>query len=150
VVKESAGLLPFRNRDHLEVMIAHPGGPYWARKDAGHWGVVKGEVATGEDPAAAARREFLEETGWIPPDDGWIDLGSVTLRSGKTVRAYGVEADFDLATFVPGTFTMLWRGRRRDFPEIDRVVWCRIDEATRLLNPAQVPLLGRLVEVVGG
>ncbi|HKX74200.1 MAG TPA: NUDIX domain-containing protein [Acidimicrobiia bacterium] len=130
-------------------MIAHPGGPYWARKDAGHWGVIKGEVGPGEDPLTAARREFIEETGWTPPDAGWIDLGSVNLRSGKLVRAYAVEADFDLASFVPGTFSMLWRGRRQDFPEIDRVIWSGIDEAHRLLNPAQVPLLHRLVAALG-
>lgn len=142
-------MLPFRGWDHLEVMIAHPGGPYWARKDAGHWGLIKGEVGPGEDPLSAARREFIEETGWMPPDGEWIDLGSVTLRSGKLVRAYAVEADFDLASFVPGTFSMLWRGRRQDFPEIDRVIWSGLDEARRLLNPAQVPFLHRLVAALG-
>lgn len=131
-------------------MIAHPGGPLWAKKDAGHWGLVKGEVDHGEDPAAAARREFIEETGWTPPELGWIYLGSVSMRSGKEVRAWAVEADFDLSTFLPGMFAMMWRGRLRHFPEIDRVVWCPLAEATRLLNPAQVPLLYRLTAALNG
>lgn len=144
-MKLSAGLLPYRHQDRLEVLVAHPGGPLWAYKDAGHWGLVKGEVSAGEDPVAAAIREFTEETGWIPPIDGWLDLGSVTLRSGKVVMGWAVEADFDPAALDPGTFSMMWRGRRQRFPEIDRVVWCSPEEATRLVNPAQAPLIDRLV-----
>jgi len=144
-VKLSAGLLPFRNPGSLEVLIAHPGGPFWVNKDAGHWGLIKGEVARGEEPLTAALREFTEETGWLPPTGGWIDLGSITMRSGKVVQAWAVEADFDPSAFVPGLFSILWRGRRQEFPEIDRVLWCSPDEACQLLNPAQIPLVERLV-----
>jgi len=143
-VKTSAGLLPFRLQSGLEVLIAHPGGPLWASKDAGHWSVVKGEVSVGEDPRAAAAREFEEETGWSPPSTGWFDLGTVKLKSGKTVLAWGVESDYDAATMNPGLFSMMWRGRRQQFPEIDRVAWCEPAEAARLLNPAQVPFVERL------
>jgi predicted NUDIX family NTP pyrophosphohydrolase len=148
-MKLSAGLLPFRRSAGLEVLIAHPGGPFWATRDVGFWGVIKGEVTADEEPTGTARREFIEETGWIPPEEGWLDLGTVTMRSGKVVMAWGVEADFDLSTFVPGTFTMVWRGRRRQFPEIDRVAWCHPKEAVRLLNPAQVPLVERLLASAG-
>jgi predicted NUDIX family NTP pyrophosphohydrolase len=148
-MKLSAGLLPFRRSSGLEVLIAHPGGPFWAARDVGFWGVIKGEVAADEEPTGTARREFTEETGWIPPEQGWLDLGSVTMRSGKVVLAWGVEADFDLSTFVPGLFTMTWKGRRRQFPEIDRVAWCNPQEAVRLLNPAQIPLVERLLTTAG-
>lgn len=140
----SAGLLPFRLHDGLEVLIAHPGGPLWTSRDAGHWSLVKGELTLGEDPRVAAAREFEEETGWTASLDGWIDLGSVRLRSGKTVYAWAVENDYDLATFDPGSFSMVWRGRRQQFPEIDRVAWCQPAEAMRLLNPAQVSFVERL------
>lgn len=143
-MKVSAGLLPFRSQKGLQVLIAHPGGPLWASKDAGHWSVVKGEIVAGEDPSVAAAREFREETGWVPPLDGWIELGNVKLRSGKTVLAWGVECDYDPASFNPGLFTMVWRGRRQEFPEIDQVLWCEPAEARRLLNPAQVPFVERL------
>lgn len=116
----------------------------WASKDAGHWSLVKGELSVGEDPRVAAAREFEEETGWSAPLDGWIDLGAVKLKSGKTVYGWGVESDYDPATFNPGSFTMVWRGRRQEFPEIDRVTWCQPAEAIRLLNPAQVSFVERL------
>ena len=143
----SAGLLPFRAQlSKLEVLIAHPGGPFFARKDQGAWSLVKGEVAPDEDARAAALREFGEETGWQPPPDDWIDLGSVRLRSGKTVIAWAVAADFDPSTLDPGQFRMMWRGRPQQFPEIDRVIWCEPDEARRLLNPAQAPFIDRLAD----
>ena len=116
----------------------------WADRDAGHWSVVKGELVAGEDPQVAAAREFEEETGWAPSADGWIDLGSVKLKSGKTVFAWGFESDYDPETFNPGLFAMVWRGRRQMFPEIDKISWCDPEEATRLLNPAQVPFIERL------
>jgi predicted NUDIX family NTP pyrophosphohydrolase len=141
----SAGLLPYRLGTGLEVLIAHPGGPLWAAKDAGHWSVIKGELVAGEDPQVAAAREFEEETGWAPLTNGWIELGSVKLKSGKTVFAWGFESDYEQATFNPGTFTMVWRGRSQEFPEIDQVSWCEPVEAIRLLNPAQVPFIERLL-----
>lgn len=140
----SAGLLPYRRHSGLEVLIAHPGGPLWVAKDAGHWSVVKGEISTGEDPRTTAAREFEEETGWVPPREGWVDLGEVRLKSGKTIFAWGVETDYDVSTLRPGLFSMVWRGRRQQFPEIDRVAWCEPLEAARLLNPAQVSFVERL------
>ena len=142
--------MPFRRSTEIEVLIAHPGGPLWAKKDAGHWSIVKGETFPGEDPITAAAREFQEETGWVPPADGWVDLGSVRLKSGKTVLGWAVEADFDPAVLNPGLFSMVWRGRRQEFPEIDRVNWCTPAEAERLLNPAQAEFVPRLLRILGG
>lgn len=147
----SAGLLPYRFRPrqpNIEVLIAHPGGPFFARKDAGAWSVVKGEIGPDEEARSAAIREFREETGWQPPTENWIELGSVRLRSGKNVTAWAVAADFDPGALDPGTFRMMWRGRVQEFPEIDRVCWCSPDDARRLLNPAQAPFLDRLAERV--
>ncbi len=143
----SAGLLPFRST--REVLIAHPGGPFFARKDAKSWSLIKGEVDPGEDVKAAAAREFAEETGWVCPVDDWIELGSVRLRSGKTVFGWGVEADFNPESLDPGHFTMFWHGRNQTFPEIDRVRWCEVDEARRLLNPAQITFVDRLQRTLG-
>ncbi len=134
----------------IEVLIAHPGGPLWAQKDAGHWSIVKGEVIAGEDPRDAAAREFQEETSWIPPAGDWLDLGSVRLKSGKTVLGWAVEAELEPADLKPGLFSMVWRGRRQEFPEIDRVAWCGPDEAQRLLNPAQAEFVPRLIRVLAG
>ena len=156
-MRTSAGLMPYRRANELsnadgaiEVLIAHPGGPLWAKKDAGHWSIVKGEVIQGEDPRAAAAREFEEETSWIAPNGVWLDLGSVRLKSGKTVLGWAVEADLDPANLNPGTFSMVWRGQRRDFPEIDRVLWCSPEEARRLLNPAQAEFVPRLLRGLAG
>ncbi|MGQ0847830.1 MAG: NUDIX domain-containing protein [Actinomycetota bacterium] len=149
-MKLSAGLLPFRRGSGLEVLIAHLGGPLWAKRDAGHWSLIKGEVAPGEDPRVTAAREFSEETGWLAPLEGWIELGSVRLRSGKIVNAWAIEADFDPSDLRPGTFRMFWGGREREFPEIDQVRWCDPPEATRLLNPAQAEFLRRLETALAG
>ena len=140
----SAGLLPFRRTSPLEVLIAHPGGPFFARKDAGAWSIVKGLLEPGEDPVEAAVREFAEETGWPVPELALHPLGEVTQRGGKVVSGFAVEADFDLDAFDPGTFEMEWRGAVRTFPEIDRVRWVDADEARRLLNAAQTPFIDRL------
>jgi predicted NUDIX family NTP pyrophosphohydrolase len=141
----SAGLLPFRRDSGLEVLIAHPGGPFWARKDLGAWSVIKGEIDPGEDPLAAALREFCEETGWpAPVAVAFIDLGSVKLKSGKLIRCWGFEADFDPATLVPGTFPAVISGRTVVVPEIDRVEWVSPSDASERLNPAQVAFVERL------
>ncbi|MDH4119030.1 MAG: NUDIX domain-containing protein [Acidimicrobiia bacterium] len=143
----SAGLLPFRFRPHPEVLIAHPGGPMWARRDAGSWSIVKGLVEDGEDLVEAARREFEEETGWTPPaPSSWIALGHVTLKSGKRVWGWAVEWDVDPTTLTPGTFEMVWRGTVGTFPEIDRVAWVDHETARLKLNPAQTELVDRLVD----
>ena len=145
--KTSAGILLWRRSGPgIEVLLAHPGGPLWARKDAGHWSVVKGEVEPGEDPPAVARREFAEETGHDLPDGPMVDLGEIRQRAGKIVRAWAVEGDLDPATAVSNTFEMEWppkSGRRAEFPEVDRVEWFDLDEARHRIIEAQRPLLDR-------
>lgn len=107
--------------------------------------MIKGELDPGEDTESAALREFHEETGWEAPSGDLIPVGEIVQRSGKRVVVYAVEADFDPANLDPGTFTMRWRGRIREFPEIDRVAWCLREETRRLLNPAQAPFVDRLL-----
>lgn len=137
----SAGLLPYRLDGHLEVLIAHPGGPWFEKRDAGSWSLVKGIVKDGEDDRGAAIREFEEETGWAVPNTQWIWLGETTLKSRKVVVAWAIESDFDLTSFNPGTFTLYGR----EYPEIDRVVWMEPESARDKLNPAQVVFVDRLV-----
>lgn len=149
-MKRSAGILPFRRERALDVLIAHPGGPYFAGRDFGSWSIVKGQIEHGEDPWETARREFREETGWEVPDIDPIDLGHITQKSGKRVDAFAVASDFDVETFEPGMFEMVWRGRLRTFPEVDRVRWVSVADAAKRLNQAQVPLLTRLETVVAG
>lgn len=146
----SAGLLPYRVREGLEVLIAHPGGPFWAKKEEGAWSLVKGEIDSDEDWRRAAAREFAEETGWDPPPEPWLDLGEVRLRSGKYVAGWAAEADFDPATLEPGEFVTTLRGRPVSFPEIDRVEWCDLATARRKLNSAYGDFLDRLERHVLG
>lgn len=142
----SAGLLPYRLDGHLEVLIAHPGGPWFEKRDTGSWSLVKGIVKDDEGDRDAAIREFEEETGWPVPDTQWIPLGETTLKSRKVVVAWAIESDFDLTTFNPGTFTLYGR----EYPEIDRVVWMAPEVAREKLNPAQTIFVDRLVaELVG-
>jgi predicted NUDIX family NTP pyrophosphohydrolase len=138
----SAGLLPYRRKPELQVLIAHPGGPWFEKRDNGAWSLVKGIVNEGEDDAAAAIREFEEETGWKVEPHGWIPLGETVLKSRKTVVAWAVEADFDLDTFEPGTFMLYGR----EYPEIDEVRWMTPEEARVKLNPAQTVFIDRLIE----
>jgi predicted NUDIX family NTP pyrophosphohydrolase len=150
----SAGLLLFRERDGvLEVLLGHMGGPFWARKDAGAWSIPKGELAPGEDPLAGARREFAEELGRPPPDGPAIELGEIRQKAGKRVIAFALEADFDPADIVPGTFELEWpprSGRRRAFPEVDRVVWFDLPTATAKIVRGQLALLERLAQLRAG
>ena len=149
--KLSAGLLLFRRADDgIEVLIAHPGGPIWARRDTAAWSIPKGAPLDHEaDLLEAARREFDEETGHQPPDGDVIDLGEVRMRSGKIVHAWAIEGDLDPATLR----SMRGRGRVAaetgrqvvTVPEIDRIVWARPPEARRRLNPAQAELVDRLL-----
>lgn len=141
----SAGLLPYRLNGGLEVLIAHPGGPWFANKDRGAWSVVKGLVKEGETDVEAAKREFEEETGWDPPRDSWVSLGETVLKSRKVVVAWGIEKDFDLATFDPGTFTM----HGREYPEVDRVEWMAPQLARTKLNEAQSIFISRLEAHLG-
>jgi predicted NUDIX family NTP pyrophosphohydrolase len=139
----SAGLLAFRRVNGLEVLLAHPGGPFWAKKDVGTWTIPKGLVAAGEDLLAAARREFTEETNLIPSGDT-VALAPVNQKSGKTVHAFAFEADFDLTQFTSNTFEIEWppkSGKRQSFPEIDRLAYFALPIAAQKIIAYQLPLL---------
>ncbi len=130
----------------------HPGGPFWARKDAGVWSIPKGEYDDTEDPLACALREFEEETGTALDPAEPLDLGSVTQGGGKVVTAWAAEGDLDAASISSNTFTMEWpprSGTSAEFPEIDRAGWFGLEEAREKLNPAQVELVDRLAERLG-
>jgi predicted NUDIX family NTP pyrophosphohydrolase len=150
-VKVSAGILPYRWVDgRLEVLVVHPGGPLWASRDEGAWSLAKGELDPGERPEVAARREFLEETGWVVPGP-LLSLGTVVLKSKKTVHGYAAELDVDPSTLRSGTFQLEWprgSGLSRSFPEVDRAAWFSPDEAKRRLNIAQAPLVDRLARAL--
>jgi len=148
VPKRSAGLLLYRRGGGtIEVLLAHPGGPFWARRDDGAWSVPKGEVEDGDDRATAAR-EFAEELGRPPPASDWTDLGEVVQSGGKRVHAWAAEGDFEVAELKSNTFETEWpprSGRRATFPEVDRVAWSSPADAVRRLVPAQVELVNRLL-----
>jgi predicted NUDIX family NTP pyrophosphohydrolase len=151
MAKRSAGILLFRIRDGApEVLLVHPGGPFWAKRDAGAWSIPKGEYEAGEDPRACAMRELEEELGANPAGDTEpIELGDVTQRGGKVVTAWAATGDFDPATLRSNTFAMEWpprSGAMRDFPEVDRAEWFSLDEARERILPAQAPFLDRLAE----
>jgi predicted NUDIX family NTP pyrophosphohydrolase len=145
-VRRSAGLLLYRRRDGLEVLLVHPGGPFFAGKDV--WGIPKGEYLSAEEPLAAAYREFAEETGFPPPKGDPIPLGEVVQRGGKRVVAWALEGDLDVARLVSNTFSMPWRGRVQAFPEVDEGRWFRVDEALQRMSEAQGQLVERLVHVL--
>ncbi|GAB1334284.1 NUDIX domain-containing protein [Streptomyces sp. E-15] len=133
-------------------MLGHMGGPFFAKKDAGAWTVPKGEYDPSEPAWEAARREFREELGLVPPDGAAVPLGEVAQAGGKIVTAWAVEADLDPETIVPGTFTMEWpprSGRTREFPELDRVAWFGLRRARALIITAQAAFLDRLAEHSG-
>ena len=138
-----------RGGSEPEVLLVHPGGPFWAKKDAGAWSIPKGEYVDPEDPLACAIREFAEELGTAPPADAdYLELGSVTQKNRKVVRAWAVEGDLDAGAIVSNTFEMEWpprSGRRQSFPEVDRAGWFRVAEAREKLIPAQVEFLDRLL-----
>lgn len=147
----SAGLLLFRRRDGLEVFLAHPGGPFWARRDEGAWTVPKGVVEAGEDALDAACREFREETG-IVPHGPYLPLGSVRQKAGKTVHAWAWEGDADPATIVSNESRVEWprgSGRWIDFPEVDRCAWFSPAIAREKINDAQAELVDRLEALLG-
>jgi predicted NUDIX family NTP pyrophosphohydrolase len=149
---KSAGILIYRRRaGAIEVLLVHPGGPFWARKDAGAWSLPKGEYADEEDPEAAARREFQEETGWTIKRE-LRPLGEVRQKAGKAVTAFAAEGDFDPASLESNRFEMEWpprTGKRASFPEIDRAKWFSLAEASEKMIEGQRPLLERLEELVG-
>ena len=147
----STGLLMFRRLGgSFEELLAHPGGPYWARKDDGAWTLPKGELAEGEDPLAAALREFAEETGFVPAPP-YLPLGEVRLKSGKRVSAWAFEGDADPAALTSNMFELEWpprSGRMRAFPEVDRVQWFSLEEARRKLIAGQAPFIDALEQAV--
>jgi predicted NUDIX family NTP pyrophosphohydrolase len=150
----SAGLLAFRRRDdEFEVLLAHPGGPFWAKKDDGAWTIPKGLVDPGEDFLAAARREFGEETSLAAPDEiEMMALAPVNQKSGKAVHAFAFEADFDLTRFASNSFEMEWppkSGRRQSFPEIDRIAYFTLPVALEKIITYQRPLLTELKRRAG-
>jgi len=153
--KLSAGLLVYRRGDHgLEVLLVHPGGPYWAKKDDGAWSIPKGEYEPHEDPLEVALREFEEEIGKTPPDAaGAVSLGELRQPSGKIVGAWAVEGDVDVSDVLSNTFEMEWpprSGRTGEFPEVDRAGWFRLAEARRKLLRGQLGFIDRLSELLGG
>jgi predicted NUDIX family NTP pyrophosphohydrolase len=148
MAKRSAGILLYRRAgEGLEVLLVHPGGPFWAKKDLGAWSIPKGEHDEGEDALAAALREFAEETGTALPPGALADLGTVKQRAGKVIQAWAAEGDLDAAAVRSNTFSMEWpprSGRTREFPEIDRAAWFGLAEARERINPAQAAFLDRL------
>lgn len=147
MAKRSAGVLVYRLKGKAtEVLLVHPGGPFWKKRDAGAWSIPKGEFNQGEEPEAVARREFAEETGWTLSGSLKL-LGEVRQAGGKTVIGFYAEGDFDVDTLVSNTFEMEWpprSGRCPTFPEVDRAGWFGLEEAAEKINEGQRPLLQRL------
>lgn len=145
--QHSAGLLMFRRSGStLEVLLVHPGGPYWARKDDGAWSIPKGLFEEGEEPLAAAQREFEEETGQLP-DGRFVELGVFRQPSGKRIHAFAVEGDFDLKSFKSNNFSMEWpprSGRMAEFPEADRAGWFGKSEALVKITGGQRQIIEAL------
>ncbi len=148
----SAGLLLYRRKPAgPEVLLVHPGGPFWARKDLGAWSIPKGLVEAGEPPLEAARREFAEETGFRPQGE-YLDLGTFKQSSAKTVVVFALESDFDVATLKSNAFTMDWpprSGKLASFPEVDRAAWFNLPEARRRILKGQVAVLETLERKIG-
>lgn len=142
----------FRRRSgRVEVLLVHPGGPFWKKKDAGAWTLPKGEVEPAEDALETARREFTEETG-IHPQGEFLPLGEAVQKGGKVVRAWAFEGDCDPAALRSNTFALEWpprSGKKQEFPEIDRAAFFTLDEARKKINPAQVALVDALEGIVG-
>jgi len=154
--KRSAGIVLYRRSGdgQLEVLLVHPGGPFWARRDAGAWSIPKGEVDPGEEESTCALRELEEETGAAyrdTADDELLPLGEVRQKSGKVVRAWALEGDVDPDAIVSMTFELEWpprSGRLQTFPEVDRAGWFALLTARKKLLPAQAPFIDRLAELI--
>jgi len=150
MAKRSAGILMYRRRDgELQVLLGHPGGPFWAKKDAGAWSIPKGEIDEGEDPLAAAKREFTEETG-LRPDGELVALTPIRQKGGKVVLAWAIEGDCDARAIESNVFSMEWppkSGHMEAFPEVDRAAWLDLAAARDKIIAAQVPFLEQLPSV---
>lgn len=154
MAKRSSGILLFRRTGggDLEVLLVHPGGPFWAKKDLGAWSIPKGEHDEGEDAQACAIREFTEETGSAPNPGELTDLGSVKLKSRKVVQAWALEGDLDASAVRSNTFSLQWpprSGQFQEFPEVDRAEWFGLQAAAERINPAQGEFLQRLRDRFG-
>ena len=153
MAKQSAGILMYRRKGNaMEFLLVHPGGPFWANKDQGAWSIPKGEYEAGEEPLAAAKREFGEELGSAPPARPYLDLGSIKQQSRKVITTYAVEGDFDPATLASNRFELEWppkSGRKQTFPEVDRAEWFALQNARAKIQPGQVCFIDRLVEILG-
>ena len=151
--KRSAGMLMYRRTDaRLEVLLVHPGGPFWAKRDLGAWSLPKGEYAAGEEPLAVAMREFEEETGARPSGD-FLPLGEIVQPGRKIVTAWAVEGDFDVGALKSNLFEMEWppkSGRKTSFPEVDRAEWFSIEDARKKILRGQGAFLDRLLSALGG
>ena len=149
--KRSAGILPHRKlRGELQVLLVHPGGPFWRNRDEGAWSLAKGEYGEEEAPEAAARREFTEETGWDVSAD-LHPLGEIRQKGGKYLTAFALAQDFEPTSFVSNTFELEWpprSGRFQSFPEIDQVAWLSPSAARQKILTSQAPLLDRLEELL--
>lgn len=146
--KQSAGILLYRQREgRTEILLVHLGGPFWSKKDDGAWFIPKGELEEGEEPFAAARREFREELGSEAPHSEPLDLGTVKNKGGKLIYAWALEGDFEPASLKSNTFSLEWppkSGRMREFPEIDRAAFFALPDAEPKMHAAELPLLERL------
>jgi predicted NUDIX family NTP pyrophosphohydrolase len=148
--KKSAGILMYRwGADGLEVLLVHPGGPFWSRRDFGAWSIPKGEIGPGEEPEASAKREFVEELG-IQPEGDLLALGEIRQRGGKTVLAYALQGSFDVAALRSNTFAIEWpprSGTIQSFPEVDRAGWFDLPTAHEKILDGQRPFLERLDDI---
>lgn len=153
MAKRSAGILMYRRvPGGIELLLAHPGGPFWARKDKGAWSMPKGEYEEGEDPLEAAKREFAEELGAALPSRPLLNLGAIKQPSRKTVTAFAVEGDFDPSALASNRFELEWppkSGRKESFAEVDRAEWFAPEEARQKIQPGQAPFIPRLLESLG-
>lgn len=144
----SAGILLHRgDGEQLRVLLVHPGGPAWSRRDRGAWSVPKGEYEPQDDPLSAARREFEEELGVPPPEGPVEDLGEVRQRAGKRVRAWAIRGELEVDSITSNTVPLEWpprSGKTIEIPEVDRAEWFSLDDARQKINPGQLPLLERL------
>ena len=153
MAKRSAGILLYRGEgDELRLLLVHPGGPFWAKKDQGAWSIPKGEYEKGEDALAVARREFEEELGAPAPAGDAIELGEIAQPSRKLITAFAIEGDFDPSMLRSNLFEMEWppkSGSIRSFPEVDRAAWFTVAEAREKILPGQRPFIDRLLERLG-